>query len=82
MSRSTHIVEIAPVEEVVRPVPRVVDSPPASIVRLERKSDRWSLVILLTLSCLFAVVFGKFVLSPAVDSLAGNPTSSWIADGP
>ena len=82
MNRSTHVVEIAPAEELVRHVPRVVEGRPAPIVRVERKSDRWSLVVLLALSCLFAVALGKYVLSPAVDSLTSSSTSTWTAEGP
>jgi hypothetical protein len=75
-------VESPPAPRPAAEQPHVVALAPAEGLRSERDVNRWLLVLMLVLCGAFAGSFARFILYPAIGTVASAPADRWNSDGP
>jgi hypothetical protein len=51
-------------------------------VRPRRAADRWLLVVLIALTCVFAAALMRYVFLPAATGVATSSATSWSSSAP
>ena len=75
-------VESPSIAQPVSPPIPVREPVPAPATRPARNVNRWLLVLMIVLGGTFAGAFARFVLYPAITTVAGVPADGAHADGP